>query len=74
MPSVTLHKDVEVEIDVDLEEFDDEDLLDELASRGIGMSSESVEILKQIWQLRRTNQPYDHLMDDLIGSAIGKLV
>lgn len=74
MPSITMHKDVEVEIDVDLDEFEDSELLDEIASRGLGISSESIEIIEKIWQLRRTNQPYDHLMDDLIGLAIGKLV
>jgi len=72
MPCITVSK--EIDIDVDIEEFDDHDLLDELESRGHGMSSESIKIIEKIWQLRRTNQPYDHLMDDLIGSAIGKLV
>jgi hypothetical protein len=72
MPCITVSK--EIDIDVDIEEFDDHDLLDELESRGLGMSSESIKIIEKIWQLRRTNQPYDHLMDDLIGSAIGKLV
>ena len=72
MPCITVSK--EIDIDVDIEEFDDDDLLDELESRGLGMSSESIKIIEKIWQLRRTNQPYDHLMDDLIGSAIGKLV
>ena len=72
MPCITVSK--EIDIDVDIEEFDDDDLLDELESRGLGMSSESIKIIEKIWQLRRTNQPYDHLMDDLIGSVIGKLV
>ena len=72
MPCITVSK--EIDIDVDIEEFDDDDLLNEIESRGLGMSSESIKIIEKIWQLRRTNQPYDHLMDDLIGSAIGKLV
>jgi hypothetical protein len=74
MPSISLYKDVEVLVDVDLDEFDDDDLLDEIASRGLGVSAESKDIITQIWQLRRTNQPYDHLMDDLIYDTIGKLV
>lgn len=74
MPTVTVYKDVEVEVDVDLEEFEDEELLDELASRGMAISSESTSIIEQIWQLRRTNQPYDHLMDDLIYDTIGKII
>lgn len=74
MPSISLYKDVEVLIDVDLDEFDDEDLLDEIASRGMTVSSNSQQIITQIWQLRRTNQPYDHLMDELIYDTIGKLV
>ena len=72
MPYITVSK--EIDVDVDIEEFDDNDLLDEIESRGLGMSSESIKIIEKIWQLRRTNQPYDHLMDDLIGSTIGKLV
>lgn len=74
MPSISVYKDVEVLIDVDLDEFDDEDLLDEIASRGMTVSSNSQQIITQIWQLRRTNQPYDHLMDELIYDTIGKLV
>ena len=37
MPSISLYKDVEVLVDVDLDEFDDDDLLDEIASRGLGV-------------------------------------
>ena len=74
MPTVSVYKDIEVEIDVDLDEFDDGDLLDELASRGLSIPSDGIEIVEKIWQLRRTNQPYDHLMDDLIYDTIGKLV
>ena len=73
MPTVTVHKDVEVEVDIDLDDFDDDDLLDELASRGLSASSESKDIIEKIWLLRRTNQSYDHLMDDLIYDTIGKL-
>lgn len=73
MPSVTVYKDVEVEIDVDLEDFEADDLQDELERRGIAVSTDTTELLEKIWQLRRLEQPYDHLMDELIYNTIGKI-
>ena len=70
----------EVEVDVDLEEFDDDDLLGELTKRGLDMNSKFVdgdqmrELLEQVWLKRRTNKDYQHELDDLIYFGIGKIL
>ncbi len=70
----------EVGVDIDLDEFDDDQLLDELESRGLDMNSRFVdgdqmrEILEKIWLKRRTNKDYQRELDDLIYFGIGKIV
>ena len=70
----------EVDIDIDLDEFDDDQLLDELESRGLDMNSRFVdgdqmrEILEKIWIKRRTNKDYQRELDDLIYFGIGKIL
>jgi hypothetical protein len=67
----------EVEVDVDLVDFDTDDLLEELESRdalppeGNGNARELVE---QMYYLRRQGQPYEHLLDPLIYSVLGRIV
>ena len=74
MPYIT----TEVEIDVDLGEFDTKDLLDELESRGeLPERSEpysSKELVEQIWMQRRNGQNYDAPLDQLIWQVLGKIV
>jgi hypothetical protein len=70
----------EVDVDVDLEEFDDDDLLDELERRGLDMNTKFVdgdqmrEILERIWMKRRTNKDYQRELDDLIYFGLGKVL
>jgi hypothetical protein len=70
----------EVDVDIDLDEFDDDQLLNELESRGLDMNSRFVdgdqmrEILEQIWIKRRTNLDYQKELDDLIYFGIGKIL
>ena len=70
----------EVDVDIYLDEFDDDQLLDELESRGLDMNSRFVdgdqmrEILEQIWIKRRTNLDYQKELDDLIYFGIGKIL
>ncbi len=74
MPSITVVKDVEVEVDVELCDFEDEELLEELENRGI-MANENMRAqIEKIWELRRTGQPFDHLLDELIYDTIGKVI
>jgi hypothetical protein len=67
----------EVEVDVDLEDFDTDDLLDELERRGelpVEGSGNAREIVEQIYYLRRQGQPYEHLMDSLMYAVVGRVV
>ena len=66
----------EVEVDVDLNDFDTDDLLEELERRGnlpIEGSEDAKEILEKIYYLRRQGQAYEHLMDKLIYAALGRV-
>jgi hypothetical protein len=67
----------EVEVDVDLAEFDTEDLLDELASRRslpIEEDSHSKEILEVIYLKRRLGKDYQSELDQLIYTGLGKVL
>lgn len=66
----------EVEVDVDLEDFDTDDLIEELERRGRS-SNESeydvTELLAAIWHKRRLGQDYNQELDNLIYQALGKI-
>jgi hypothetical protein len=68
----------EVEVDVDLSEFDTEDLLDELASRSslpMEAGDNTKELIEKIWLKRRLgNNDYQDELDKLIYETIGKIV
>ena len=67
----------EVEVDVELADFDTDDLLEELAERGalpVEGDFDSKELVEQMYYLRRQGQPYEHLMDDLMYAVIGRIV
>ena len=72
----TMYK--EVEVDVDLSDFETEDLIEELESRGELPSStgpyDSNELVQKIWQLRRNGKDYQTLLDDLIYAVTGRIV
>jgi hypothetical protein len=65
-----------VEVDVDLGEFDTEDLVEELESRGSGTSEfgDGKEILQTIYEKRRLGQDYQAELDQLIWMGLGKFV
>lgn len=68
----------EVEVDVDLSDFETDDLLDELASRGslpLEGDIDSKHLLEAIYLKRRVgNNDYQTELDQLIYSALGKVV
>ena len=67
----------EVEVDVSLEDFDYNDLIEELERRGHGFGFESdpaIEIVTKIYELRRNGRDYQRELDDLIYVAIGKIL
>lgn len=66
----------EVEVDVDLDDFDTDDLVDELERRGelpVESSGNAKETVEQIYHLRRQGQPWEHLMDRLIYQVLGRV-
>lgn len=70
----TIYK--EVEIDVDLEDFDDDDLLNEVESRGLlaGSRGSNKELLTDIWLKRRQGKDYQNELSELIYLGLGKIV
>ena len=66
----------EVEVDVDLGDFETDDLLEELESRGSLPPEGNVnakELVEQMYYLRRQGQAYEHLLDPLIYSVLGRI-
>jgi hypothetical protein len=67
----------EVEVDVELEDFDTDDLIEELEKRGKGLevaSHTGTELITAIYQKRRLGQDYQRELDELIYVGIGKFV
>ena len=67
-----------ISVDIELDEFDDDELIKEVKSRGFQVvedNSTSIdEDLEQIYLLRRRGLPYDHLMDAYIYKVLGKVI
>ena len=68
----------EVEVDVDLGDFETDDLLEELESRGeLPLSTgpyNSNELVEQIWMQRRNGKDYQRQLDDLIYAVTGRII
>lgn len=67
----------EVEVDVDLDEFDTDDLIEELERRGKGLEvaeGAGTELITAIWLKRRQGQDYQTELDNLIYTVIGKVI
>jgi hypothetical protein len=70
----TMYK--EVEVDVDLSDFETDDLIEELESRGAGTGEfgDGKEILQAIYEKRRMNKDYQQELDQLIWLGTGRIV
>jgi hypothetical protein len=66
----------EVEIDVDLADFETDDLIEELESRGSGTVEygDGKEILRVIYEKRRLKKDYQLELDQLIYMGLGKII
>lgn len=66
----------EVEVDVDLSDFDTEDLIDELESRGAGTGEfgDGKELLQVIYENRRLGKDYQTELDQLIWLGLGRVL
>ena len=66
----------EVEIDVDLQDFDTDDLLEELEERGeLPLNTDTYkELVEKIWMARRNGRDYQSILNDLIYDVTGQIV
>lgn len=73
------YKYVTAEVEVDLADFDTDDLVEELENRGIDMNTRGVdgdamrELLTNIYEARRVGRPYDRMLDELIWEGLGRI-
>lgn len=67
---------VNVDVDVELSEFDTDDLIEELESRGeiVGRQSDNGELVNLIYEKRRLNQDYQTELDALIYEVTGRIL
>jgi hypothetical protein len=71
---------VTVDAEVSLDEFDTEDLIEELERRGVDYNTNGVdademrELLEAIWLSRRRGLDYQRELDELIWGVLGKIV
>lgn len=72
----TIYKDVEVEVDVDLSDFNDEALIDEIESRGLEFTNgdEVRELLTAVFEKKRLGKDYERELDALIYCGLGRIV
>jgi hypothetical protein len=65
-----------VTVDVDLSEFDTEDLIEELHSRGEmpGFNADTNEMLNEIFNLRRLGKDYDSILDQYLYQKLGRVI
>jgi hypothetical protein len=66
----------EVEVDVDLSDFDTDDLIEELESRGAGATDygDGKDVLTAIYEKRRLGKDYQEELDQLIYLGLGKII
>lgn len=76
---------ISVDVDVDLDQFDTEELVEELTNRGYNVfpgseesneprGNQTLDQLELVYQLRRTGRDYQKELDKLFYLAIGKIV
>jgi hypothetical protein len=70
----TMYK--EVEVDVDLSDFETDDLIEELESRGAGTGEfgDGKDILMAIYEKRRLGQDYQTELESLIYLGLGRII
>ena len=77
---LTKYVTTEVKVEVDLSEFDTDDLIEELENRNVDYNTKGIDgdemraLLEKIWQKRRIGQDYQSELNDLISGVLGKIV
>lgn len=71
MPTIETY----VEVDVDLDDFDTEDLIEELERRGETYTENSyvLDLIKALYEKRRNGQDYNWELDEIIHQTIGRV-
>jgi len=66
----------EVEVDVELDDFDTDELIEELERRGTGTIEygNGTEVLRTIYEKRRLAQDYQSELDQLIWLGLGRFI
>lgn len=67
----------EVEVEINLDDFDTDELIEELRYRGKradDMDFDLTEMLRNIYELRRLGKDYQQELDEYIYNALGKIV
>lgn len=62
-----------VEVDIDLDSFSDQDLVEELENRGRHVSLNSLSRLYRIFELRQQGRDYQQELDQLIWESLGRI-
>jgi hypothetical protein len=67
-----------VDIDVDMDDFENSDILEEMERRGLGVAlsspGDNLELLQLIFQKRRTGQSFEQELDQLIYNSLGRIL
>lgn len=62
-------------IDIDMSEFSDDELLEEITLRGLNETvSKENDLLEKIYNLRRLNLDYQNELDELILNTLGRIL
>ena len=65
----------EVEVDVNMEDFSDEDILEEAEIRGLNIDGGNYnELIEKIFQLRRLGKPFERELDEYLYMKTGRIV
>jgi len=62
----------EVEVEVELDDFDTDDLIEELEHRGEIIDNNDKQLITAIFYKRRIGSDYQHELDELIYNTIGR--
>ena len=65
----------EVEVDVNMEDFSDEDILEEVEIRGLNIDGGNYdELINKIFQLRRLGKPFEQELDEYLYLKTGRII
>lgn len=74
------YKTIDIDVEIDLEDFEDDELIDELRYRGIDIGDgENLDynvriIVSKIYELARNNKDYSVELSDLVYYTIGRIM